>query len=87
MSDNQVPIGDILVHRGEPQAGNPYRGSSICGRERSKALGRFLRLGEISPYSFWHAPACGGAKRLETPPNVQREVLDYYWTTDGGTRR
>jgi hypothetical protein len=59
-------IGDVLVHRGEPADGNPYHGQSMCGPARAAAL-RAFRDGDAKacePYTFWHAPASGGARRI-----------------------
>jgi hypothetical protein len=59
-----VHIGDVLVHRGEPRNGNPYLGQSLIGEERVAAL-RIFKAGGNEAYTFWYAPACGGAFRIE----------------------
>jgi len=71
-----IDIGDILTHEGEPA--NPYKGYQT-GKVRSEALGRFLRGKPTDGLTFWHAPSCGGAKRLTEPPPVMPEVVDFYW--------
>lgn len=80
-----VSIGDISAHRGA--VANPYRGSSLMGRERSEALGRFLRGLPTPGYTFWFSPACGGAKALDAPPAVNPVVIDFYWRADGSPTR
>ena len=78
-----VDIGSIEVTR--PGAKNPYT-EGIVGKERSGALGAFLRGRPTPDHEFWHAPSCGGARRLETPPEVRPEVIEYYWNEDGSPR-
>ncbi len=56
-------IGDVVVHRGEPPDGNPYRGQSLAGSERVAALLAFRDGCPCSEYTFWYAPCCGGARR------------------------
>jgi hypothetical protein len=60
---DRVQIGDVLVHRGEPDGGNPYHGENLCGRERVAALREF-KAGRGAGFSFWFAPSCGGARRI-----------------------
>lgn len=94
-----MSVGDIVVHRGMPPKGNPYRGGGhtrsdpeepithVSGDERVSALGAFLRLGQAGEYTFWYAPVCGGAYQLLEPPTVKQSQLDYYWDVDGRGRR
>lgn len=79
-------IGDVVVHRGDPPGGNPYRGGAV-GRhrwahtkddpetmvyddERVAALRAFRDRGDTSEFTFWHTPAGGGASRIEDPDAV-----------------
>lgn len=81
-------IGDILVWKGEPPGGNPYRGrGSLGGEERSRALGRFLRGKSTEGYTFWFGPACGGARRLTEIPEVNPSTIEFYWDADGTPKR
>jgi hypothetical protein len=61
----RVTVGDVVVHRGEPVGGNPYIGRSLLGEERQNAL-LLLCLGasEAEEFTYWHAPASGGARRI-----------------------
>lgn len=56
-------VGDVNVVVGEPPDGNPYRGVSLMGVERSEALRKFMRGLTTGKLTFWYAPCCGGAKR------------------------
>lgn len=58
-------IGDVIVHRGEPPGGNPYRGCGLMGDERVVALTLFKNGGDIHEYTFWYGPSFGGARRIE----------------------
>jgi hypothetical protein len=70
-------IGDILVHNGEPDNSNPYRGQAIEGTERKEALTLFKNnLTLQKNYTFWYAPYCGGAKRVISPDEIE-------WGTSG----
>lgn len=70
-----MSIGDVAVHLGMPPQGNPYRGESLIGPPRRKALALF-KSGETGPYTFWFAPCSGGARRLTDPAEVN-------WKTSG----
>ena len=76
---NYVSIGDILVWHGQPPSGNPYKPGSLLGKERSQALGAFLKGMTSEGFTFWFAPVGGGAYQLTTPPLVDPRVIDYYW--------
>lgn len=65
-------IGDVLVHCGEPPGGNPYRGNSLFGDARVRALTIWKHGGDASPWTFWYAPACGGARKI-SPGEVDWE--------------
>lgn len=80
-----IDIGNISVHHGV--VANPYRGTSLMGYERSKALGRFLRGLPTPGYTFWFSPCCGGAKALDAPPPVNPVVVGFYWHADGSPTR
>jgi hypothetical protein len=68
-------IGDVVVIRGEPPEGNPYRGESLCGPFRKTALSAF-KAGHSTPeLSFWYAPSFGGARRIGR--------ADVDWETSG----
>jgi hypothetical protein len=82
--DGAMDIGAIEVTRAG--AANPYV-EGIWGAERSGALGAFLRGRPTPGYEFWHAPSCGGARRLDERPAVRPEVVDFYWRADGTPRR
>jgi hypothetical protein len=71
----KITIGDLLVHKGEPDNSNPYRGNSICGEERKSALKAFMDRKHTGCYTFWHAPACGGARRVIDPEEVAWETM------------
>lgn len=66
----KITIGDIAVHMGMPPENNPYRGIHISGPERATALRAFKEEKDTSQYTFWHAPAGGGASQLTTPTKV-----------------
>lgn len=71
MSD-LTSIGDVAVHVGQPEDGNPYRGHGLMGDERVAAL-RALRDGtDTSRWTYWRAPARGGARRISG-----REEIDW----------
>lgn len=58
-------IGDVSVHVGEPPDGNPYRGhSGLMGPDRAAALRAFRDGADTSRWTYWHAPASGGARRI-----------------------
>lgn len=72
-------IGNTVVHRGEPPRSNPYCGrgrrdgeplTHVSGDERVEALRAFRDTGEAPDYTFWHAPAVGGARRIEQPTEI-----------------
>ena len=70
MYPHGINIGSVLVHKGEPDNSNPYRGESLCGDERVSALRAFRDRKHTGAYTFWHAPANGGASRLVDPESV-----------------
>ena len=58
-------IGDVRVCMGEPPNGNPYldkNGPQM--NDRAEALRKFMRGIPQPEFTFWHAPCCGGAKRI-----------------------
>lgn len=67
---NKTTIGNVAVHRGEPDGGNPYRGASLMGPERVAALCAFRDGTDCSAYTYWHAPADGGAYRISDPAAI-----------------
>ena len=67
-------IGDVLVHKGEPDNSNPYRGESLSGDERKAALKAFKNRLHTGAYTFWYAPRYGGAKRITDPDDVNWET-------------
>lgn len=78
-TQDKVSIGNIVIHRGEPDTSNPYRGhgnrvgeriTSVSGDERVKALSDFANHRDTSGYTFWYAPPGGGARRLSGPHEV-----------------
>lgn len=68
---SKVNIGNVLVHKGMPDGGNPYRGQSLLGNERKVALSSFMRGESTKGFTFWHAPSCGGAYRLHRSEEVE----------------
>lgn len=75
MDRKPVSLGDVVVHVGEPPQGNPYRAPSLCGPERADALRHFFQGEDTTGLTFWHAPCSGGARRLESPPELDSAVL------------
>lgn len=70
----KIHIGDVLVHEGEPHDSNPYHGYSLIGAPRKHALRLFKHgLDLDATYTFWHAPANGGASQLTDPSKVDWE--------------
>lgn len=60
------------MHRGVPPEGNPYlRGVDLMGHERATALYRWRDGLPVADYTFWYAPACGGARQLTDPAEVE----------------
>lgn len=77
MTAPKATIGDVLVHLGEPEDGNPYRGASLMGPLRVLALRAFLEGDPLAAqFTYWYGPASGGARRLEDPDGVR-------WDTSG----
>ena len=68
-------IGDVVVHRGEPKNGNPYSPGGLLGSVRRLALLVFRTGAPIAEFTFWYAPASGGARR------IQASEVD--WETSG----
>lgn len=74
-------IGDVVIHLGEPDNSNPYRGcgsgtypeTHVCGDDRVAAFHEYKETGKRGKYTFWYAPASGGAKRINN-----RDEID--WT-------
>lgn len=62
-----TPIGDVIVVIGWPVDGNPYKESArrAEGQERVDALVAFNEASDTSRYTFWHAPAHGGARQIK----------------------
>jgi len=84
MSDKSV-IGDVIVHKGMPPDGNPYRIFGLIGDERMIALLEFHDTGESAGHTFWHAPCSGGARQITKDdvrwdtcgvPELRRKVED-----------
>lgn len=69
-------IGNVIVHIGTPPHGNPYRGDSLIGASRVNALWALRSGGNTALYTYWYAPAGGGAKQLRGPDEVD-------WGTSG----
>jgi hypothetical protein len=67
-------IGEIRVFVGAVK--NPYQTSGLIGQERVNALTAYKHGGPIERYSFWAAPACGGAVQLLGPEQID-------WNTSG----
>lgn len=63
-------IGDVTVVVGRPPQENPYRGEGLMGPEREEALVRYRDGGDTTAWSFWYAPAGGGARELDSPDQV-----------------
>ena len=64
-------VADVIVHVGEPDNSNPYRGHGLIGDERVAALTAFRNnLASVAKYTFWYAPSGGGARRLGSPAEI-----------------
>lgn len=84
----KVHIGDVVVHKGDPPGHNPYRGvgsnmttyfakdpvTHVSGDERIRALSAFKHGKDTKAYTFWYAPAFGGAYRLQSPDEIGWET-------------
>ncbi len=69
----KITIGDVLVHAGMPPENNPYRGFRTTYRSgdvRVAALQAFKNETDTSGFTFWYAPAAGGARQLTTPTGI-----------------
>ena len=71
----KTSIGDVLVHKGEPDNSNPYRGHSVMGEERKSALQAFRDRKHVGCYTFWIAPGSGGARRTIDPDDVNWDTM------------
>lgn len=65
--ERKIYIGDVLVC--SANQANPYHGS-LVGPERVEALRAFCDGSLPAELAVWHAPACGGARRLLDPGEV-----------------
>lgn len=66
-------IGNIVVVRGWPPEGNPYRtppGCQVTGEERIMALTAFRDGDMLGDTTFWYAPAGGGARHVTEPHEI-----------------
>ena len=54
-------VGDVLVHKGNPPEGDPYKGKSVMFSERVEALRKFKHGEDVGDLTFWYAPWLGGA--------------------------
>lgn len=73
-------IGDVAVIVGEPPRdrcgnANPYLGASLLGPLRERLLVALRDGGDTSGYTFWYAPAYGGAYRIESVEDVNWETM------------
>ncbi|MBI3863042.1 MAG: hypothetical protein HY290_14215 [Planctomycetia bacterium] len=73
----KTTIGDVHVSRGEPPHGNPYLDTSKNMEidDRPNALRMFRDTGEMGQYTFGHAPACGGARRITSRDEIDWEGM------------
>ena len=61
---NKSHIGDVVVHKGMPPGGNPYRADGLIGHARLIALLEFHDNGKHEDCTFWNAPCSGGARQI-----------------------
>lgn len=65
-------IGNVHVVWGMPPGGNPYRPSAnkVGGSHRALALKEFRDGIADDDYTFWFAPANGGAHQIFSPDEI-----------------
>lgn len=59
-----IHIGEVKVVVGDPPNNNPYSGMGLIGIERRRALSVFKSGCVSANYTFWYAPAAGGARLI-----------------------
>jgi hypothetical protein len=71
----QINIRDIVLFKGEPPHSNPYLVNApnyVDGLEREVVIKQYLEGRKTEGYTFWYAPAGGGARRLYTTDTIQQ---------------
>jgi hypothetical protein len=72
----KTSIGAIIVHAGNPENSNPYRGEGLFGNERKQALADLKHNVPRPDLTYWIAAESGGARQIH-------DGRDVNWETSG----
>lgn len=76
-------IGSVIVHKDEPDNGNPFRGAvpgtpypctSVLGSERADALRRLKHGEDTAGYTFWDLRSASDCEIING--QVQRKITE-----------
>lgn len=65
---DKIKIGDVAIVEGWRD--NPYVGPTISGERRAQLLRDYRDAKNTAGFTFWYAPAAGGARKITRPGEI-----------------